>query len=110
MDRLIRYKWPGNVRELINVIERGVILTRSEYLDTCDLSFARNDSESLVDTEAALAVDHSLELELPLAEAEKQVILNTLKATGGNKSESARRLGITRNTLRKKLKEYGVME
>ena len=110
MDRLIRYKWPGNVRELINVIERGVILTRSEYLDTCDLSFAQNDSESLADTEATLVVDHNLEPGRPLAEAEKQVILNTMKATGGNKSESARRLGITRNTLRKKLKEYGVME
>ena len=110
MDRLIRYKWPGNVRELINVIERGVILTRSEYLDTCDLSFAQNDSESLADTEATIAVDHNLEPGRPLAEAEKQVILNTMKATGGNKSESARRLGITRNTLRKKLKEYGVMK
>ena len=110
MDRLIRYKWPGNVRELINVIERGVILTRSEYLDTCDLSFAQNDSESLADNEATLVVDHNLEPGRPLAEAEKQVILNTMKATGGNKSESARMLGITRNTLRKKLKEYGVME
>ena len=107
MDKLIRYRWPGNVRELINVIERGVILTRSEYLDTCDLSFAGNDFESLANIEMAPSVDHNFEPGRPLVEAEKQVILNTLKAAGGNKSESARRLGITRNTLRKKLKEYG---
>ena len=110
MDSLIRYPWPGNVRELINVIERGVILTRSEYLDTCDLSFPRNESEKPLDAETNLPPVYNLESEFPLAEAEKQVILNTLKATGGNKSESSRRLGITRNTLRKKLKEYGVMD
>jgi two-component system, NtrC family, response regulator HydG len=110
MDRLIRYKWPGNVRELSNVVERGVILTRSEYLNTSNLSFSRNDSESFADTEAAMAVVPYPESGGSLAEAEKQVILNTLKTTGGNKSESARSLGITRNTLRKKLKKYGVME
>jgi len=46
---------------------------------------------------------------LPLEEIEKASILQTLEATGGNKSEAARRLGITRKTLHKKLKRYGVM-
>ena len=46
----------------------------------------------------------------PLEEVEKTTILNTLEASGGNKSEAARRLGITRKTLHKKLKAYGVMK
>ena len=46
----------------------------------------------------------------PLEKVEKTTILNTLEASGGNKSETARRLGITRKTLHKKLKAYGVMK
>ena len=47
--------------------------------------------------------------DLPLDEVEKATILKTLEMSGGNKSEAARRLGITRRTLHKKLKKYGVM-
>jgi two-component system response regulator HydG len=47
---------------------------------------------------------------LPLDEVEKATILRTLETAGGNKSETARRLGITRRTLHKKLKAYGVMK
>jgi two-component system response regulator HydG len=47
--------------------------------------------------------------ETPLEEIEKTAILKTLQAANGNKSEAARRLGITRKTLHKKLKAYGVM-
>jgi two-component system response regulator HydG len=47
--------------------------------------------------------------DLPLEEVEKASILKTLESTGGNKSEAARRLRITRRTLHKKLKKYGVM-
>ena len=50
-----------------------------------------------------------LQGEVPLAEIEKTAILKTLEAADGNKSEAARRLGITRKTLHKKLKAYGVM-
>ena len=46
---------------------------------------------------------------VPLEEVEKETILKTLKSAEGNKSETARRLGITRRTLHKKLKKYGVM-
>ena len=47
--------------------------------------------------------------DLPLEEVEKVTILKTLDSAGGNKSEAARRLGITRRTLHQKLKKYGVM-
>ena len=106
MDRLLRYDWPGNVRELMNAIERGVVLTRSDYLDAEDLSIIPASSDV---TAGDQLISNGMLLNLPLEQVEKTTILNTLKSTGGNKSESARRLGITRKTLHKKLKKYGVM-
>lgn len=106
MDRLIRYDWPGNVRELINTVERGVVLTRREFLDAEDLPLLPP-PEQLIE-QSPLTRRPQTEL-VPLEEVEKITILNTLEAVGGNKSEAARRLGITRRTLHKKLKKYGAM-
>ncbi len=100
MDRLLKHHWQGNVRELMNVIERAVVLSRKEYLDEEDL-FLMSGGAALMSTGTAL---------VPLEEAEKRTILKTLEATGGNKSEAARKLGITRRTLHLKLKKYGVMK
>ena len=107
MDILLHYPWPGNVRELENAMERGVILLRGDYLDEETLPVPiRLWSEreiSWVGGRAAMkdAVPSSL------GEAEKQVILKTLEESKGNKSEAARRLGITRKTLLSKLHKYG---
>jgi two-component system response regulator HydG len=108
MDNLIRYDWPGNVRELMNAVERGVVLARSSYLDEADFVFLKDPVLS-DDEDLAIASDLSIEGDAPLEEIEKTAILKTLEAAGGNKSEAARRLGITRKTLHKKLKTYGVM-
>lgn len=108
MDNLIRYDWPGNVRELMNAVERGVVLARSPYLDEADFLFLK-DSLLPADEDLAVAPDLCIEGEAPLEEIEKSAIIKTLEAAGGNKSEAARRLGITRKTLHKKLKTYGVM-
>jgi two-component system response regulator HydG len=105
MDRLVRYNWPGNVRELMNAVERGVILCRSEYIAEKDFPLSVSQAEV---AESELARE-GLPADLPLEEVEKVTILNTLESAGGNKSEAARRLGITRRTLHKKLKKYGVM-
>ncbi|MBU0993784.1 MAG: sigma-54 dependent transcriptional regulator [Proteobacteria bacterium] len=106
MDKLINYDWPGNVRELINAIERGVVLSQSEFLDLNDFTAGNPIPETeLVNSSEALVIDDNLTLE----KAEKTIILKTLESSNGNKSEAARRLGITRKTLHKKLKEYGVM-
>jgi two-component system response regulator HydG len=108
MDNLIRYDWPGNVRELMNAVERGVVLARSPYLDEADFVFLNNPVPA-DDEDLAIASNLSIEGDAPLEEIEKTAILKTLEAAGGNKSEAARRLGITRKTLHKKLKTYGVM-
>ncbi|MCK9276078.1 MAG: sigma-54 dependent transcriptional regulator [Syntrophales bacterium] len=100
MDRLLKHSWPGNVRELMNVIERAAVLGRTEYIEENDLfSF----------TEDRLDMMAPAGNSLPLEEAEKRTILDMLKITAGNKSEAARRLGITRRTLHLKLKKYGMM-
>jgi two-component system response regulator HydG len=105
MDQLLKYEWPGNVRELMNAVERGVVLSGSEYLDIEDLPLMLKDELSEEETHPKEAIPG----DLPLDEVEKASILKTLELTGGNKSEAARRLGITRRTLHKKLKKYGVM-
>ena len=103
MDRLIRYAWPGNVRELMNAVERAVVMTRGDFLTEEDVS--------LIPTAAMPEPEHPPAAGArPLEEVEKATILTTLKAADGNKSEAARRLGITRRTLHKKLKAYGVMK
>ena len=105
MDRMLKHDWPGNVRELMNAVERGVVLSTSEYLDERELPFLPKDVilEKEAQSEVAIPAD------LPLEEVEKASILKTLELAGGNKSEASRRLGITRRTLHKKLKKYGVM-
>ena len=105
MDRLMKYDWPGNVRELMNAVERGVVLSRSEYLDEEALSLISSDESSSQD----ISSGEGLNADMPLDEVEKTTILKTLESAGGNKSEAARRLGITRRTLHKRLKLYGVM-
>ncbi len=102
MDSLLKYEWPGNVRELMNTIERGVVLSRSEYLDEDDISL-------LVKDEDETSLQDEMSGNLPLEEVEKVAILKMLELVEGNKSEAARRLGITRKTLHKKLRKYEVM-
>ncbi|MCU0564074.1 MAG: sigma-54 dependent transcriptional regulator [Desulfobacterales bacterium] len=103
MDRLTRRDWPGNVRELMNAVERAVVLARADYLTEADFP-------AIGPAPAAGAPPAAGGAGLPLSEVERAVILETLAAAGGNKSEAARRLGVTRRTLHKKLKAYGVMK
>ena len=108
MDHLIRYDWPGNVRELMNAIERAIVLSRSDYLSEKDFQIIAG-PESTNNNKAADISSINIDGTASLEEVEKATILKTIEATKGNKSEAARRLGITRKTLHKKLKIYGLM-
>ena len=101
MEKLIKYAWPGNVRELMNAVERAVVLSRSEYIDADELALLMADSSNVLGSDK-----FSLPENMPLDEVEKRSILEAINSCGGNKSEAARRLGITRKTLRKKLDKY----
>ena len=105
MDRLLKYDWPGNVRELMNAVERGVVLSRSDYLHEQELALILKDAPF----SGKISPKDAILTHMPLDEVERATILNMLELTGGNKSEAARRLGVTRKTLHKKLKVYGVM-
>ena len=101
IEKLVKYAWPGNVRELMNAVERAVVLSRSEYLDADDLVLLMTDNQITGGNDQL-----GLPENMPLDEIEKRSILEAVNACGGNKSEAARRLGITRKTLRKKLDKY----
>jgi len=95
---LMRYTWPGNVRELEHAIERAILLSEGEVIQPGDLP----------PEIAQPSVDATNTAPMTLAELEKQHILQRLDQCGGNRSEAARQLGISRNTLARKLKSYGL--
>jgi DNA-binding NtrC family response regulator len=99
-ERLARYSWPGNVRELRNVLERSMILSRGPVLEPSALP----DLEQPVSD--AIPYDRFVEEQRHLADVERGYIASVLGAAGWNQSEAARRLGIHRNTLRRKIREY----
>lgn len=98
------YRWPGNVRQLRNVIESMTVVDFDGILDVDDLP------EELADRSAPIAVNNQVSLAnlvgKPLEELERMFIAETLRATGGNREEAARLLGIGERTLYRKIKEY----
>jgi two-component system response regulator HydG len=95
--RLDAYGWPGNVRELENVIERGVVLARGALMDVSDLPEEIAGATPL--PEGVL----SIRIGTPLAEVEQRLLDETLRVTKGNKTLTARLLGIDPRTVSRKL-------
>ncbi len=98
-ERLTAFDWPGNVRQLQNEIQRAVLLCESTEIDSTDLSITsfKPEAEQTQDTNFTL-----------LEGVERNAIVQMLKETGGNKLETAKRLGIGRQTLYNKIKAYGI--
>jgi DNA-binding NtrC family response regulator len=97
---LMNYDWPGNVRELKNCIQSMVVLSKKSELGLADLpptirNFQKNTSTLL-------------NAGIPLKEAEKNLILQTLQSTNFNKTKTAKLLGISRRTLHRKINEYAI--
>jgi DNA-binding NtrC family response regulator len=98
IERLRKYDWPGNVRQLQNEIQRTVLMCEGQLVEAADLSI----------TEALQNADVN-DQNLTLMEAmERGKIIEVLKETGNNKLETARRLGIGRQTLYNKIKAYQI--
>jgi len=107
MDMLVKYHWPGNVRELENAVERAVILAAGEFVAEKDLppTVTRHFRDVYGEPEFSAESDVGGK---SLQDVEKLAIEQTLVKTGGNKSEAAKILNITRTTLDNKIKKYGI--
>jgi DNA-binding NtrC family response regulator len=95
-EKLKSFDWPGNVRQLQNEVQRAVLMSEGTVINDHDLSMA---------APAAQAGTEDLSL---MEAMEKNTIIQVLKETGGNKLETAKRLGIGRQTLYNKIKMYGI--
>ncbi len=104
---LLAHDWPGNVRELRNAIERAMILEESSVIRPGSLPMAINPAPASVATSRpALPSPGFSDVGLSLEENEKQLILRALEKTGGNQTQAAKLLKITRDTLRYKMKKF----
>jgi len=99
VERLTGFEWPGNVRQLQNEVQRAVLLNEGTEVDVADLSV----------TNVRVGTTEGNDTSFTLLEGvERNAIIQTLKETGGNKLETAKRLGIGRQTLYNKIKAYGI--
>ena len=100
MKRLFDYSWPGNVRELENTIEHAVVLAKDSLIGPQDLPVLVTAAVPAQDT----AAEHSL------VHSEENLIKKVLDECEWNKTEAARRLGISRSTLYEKLKKFRITD
>ena len=103
MDLLMQYEWPGNVGELENYTERAVVVARGPQLETRDFPQKLSAGPSATG-------DQGIQVGLTVQEMERRLIMKTLEACGGNRTEAATMLDISTRTLRNKLHEYGAMD
>jgi transcriptional regulator with PAS, ATPase and Fis domain len=101
LDILISHDWPGNVRELRNAIQRAVVMAESGELAGPDFSFLRQAAEPEAETKTPSGLSR-------WEQAERTNILGELARQMGNKTKTARELGIAKSTLFEKLKKYGI--
>jgi len=95
------YHWPGNVRELENCVERAVILSTDDVIHGHYLP-------PTLQTAEASGTQHTGTLEATLANVERDLILDALKASRGNKAKAARALGITERIMGLRVKHFGI--
>jgi two-component system response regulator HydG len=104
MKLLFAYDWPGNVRELENCLERAAALSSGPVLQVCDLP------SQIQSANLSCHSNINGKKIMPLAQLERQAILNALNQLNGDKLTTAKMLGIGKTTLYRKLKEYGITD
>jgi two-component system, NtrC family, response regulator AtoC len=107
MERLANYNWPGNVRELRSAIERAVVLSRTDKISSRDLPPEVRGETSSGGASPSQVVAQG---EITMKDAEKQLIARALKEAGGSRTEAAKKLGMSRRTLHRKLHAYHLEE
>lgn len=102
MATLVNYRWPGNVRQLENVIERSILLCLGTRLEARDIKL------DTVAERKPMPEGHFLPEGMTLDDYEQAIVREALRRAGGNKSQAARMLGLTRNALRYRLTQMGM--
>jgi two-component system response regulator AtoC len=116
MRLLVNYDWPGNVRELRNSIERAMILEDSSFITASSLTMTLSqEAESNIAAAASAGGETAPQFParipdegLSLEENERRLLVGALEKTGGNQTQAARLLRITRDTLRYKMKKFNL--
>ncbi len=101
VNLLMAYDWPGNVRELRNAVEQMVVLARGDRLTVRDIPAAIRSGADLTKISVVRPG-----MTMTVEEAERQLIVQALKETGGNRTHAADKIGMSRRTLHRKLKRY----
>jgi len=116
-DFLMKYEWPGNIRELENTIKKATILSNGAVISKKDLMIDDMTCFSMKEfleeklkkyLKEMTKLDNCRLYETVMSEVEKSLITIVLKETDGNQLKTAKTLGINRNTLRSKIKEYKI--
>jgi len=104
---LLAYSWPGNVRELAHVMERALLARSKDTVDVDDLGLksAKPAAPVLVEADGRVQIDFSAG-GIVLDDVERQLIVEALRASGANRTQAAKLLGISRDTLRYRLEKY----
>jgi two-component system NtrC family response regulator len=104
-DLLLQYDYPGNVRELENIIERSMVVSRSDTVATQDLPFQLREAtkEAKIDLEV-----EGQSLNSTLSQIERELIVQALEKQGGVQTKAAESLGINERVLRYKMQKYGL--
>jgi len=125
MDIFTKYHWPGNVRQLRNVVLTSLILGTGPALSLADVSWLFDELQPLTQHEirnrttcqgtsttapTGEIAQHARVGGRPLADLERQAILETLRQTSGNQTQAAKVLGISDRTLREKIRRYRKQE
>jgi two-component system, NtrC family, response regulator AtoC len=110
MDALLSYDWPGNVRELRTAIEHGVVMATGPKISLRDLPMALRQAASVASPRGISAAEAFGEKASPLDlhETERKLIMQALASTNGNVTAAAKKLGISRRTLHRKINEMNL--
>jgi two-component system, NtrC family, response regulator AtoC len=106
MEALMSYNWPGNVRELRTAVEHAVVLARGDKIAVRDLPATVRTTAAPVATATKLIAPSDMTVQ----EAEKQLIIRALKDCHGNRTAAAKKIGMSRRTLHRKLVEFNLQD
>jgi DNA-binding NtrC family response regulator len=109
LEALMNYSWPGNVRELRSEVERAVVLAEKDKIELTDLSPTLRSGGSL-SAESEFRPGPLGQDAVTMKEAEKQIIIRALKEANGNRTVAAKKIGVSRRTLHRKLHLYHLDE